>query len=137
MGYTVKLVGEDIFLGESDDGRIMVLDARRPEEKTYFSPMELLLIAAAGCTAIDVSHTLKKMRQNYIEFEVRVNGERREEYPRVYKRVELVYRVKGEDIDPKKVEKAVEMSLGKYCSASITLREAGAELTYKIEVENV
>ena len=135
MGYFIKMIGENLFLGGSDDGRITIVDARKSEERRYFSPMEMLLLAAAGCTAIDVSHTLRKMRQDVKELVVEVDGVRREEYPKIYKKVELVYRVKGINVDRKKVERAVEMSLTKYCSASITLKEAGAELTYRIEVD--
>jgi len=137
MGYYIKMIGEKLFLGGSDDGRLIIVDARKQEEKKYFSPMEMLLLAAAGCTAIDVSHTLKKMRQDVRELVVEVDGERRDEYPRIYKKVGLVYKIKGVNIDKKKAERAVEMSLSKYCSASITLKKAGADLTYKIEIENV
>ena len=96
--------------------------------------MELLLLASAGCTAVDVTHLLRRMRQSFDALEVEVEGERREEYPRIYSRVELIYRVRG-DVDPDRVRRAVELSLERYCSASITLRRAGAELSHRIEVE--
>lgn len=96
--------------------------------------MELLLLAAAGCTAIDVFSLLKKMRQGLEGLEIDVTGERREDHPRIYHKVELVYRVRGA-LNMEKVRKAVELSLQKYCSASITLRRAGAELKYSVEME--
>jgi len=134
MRYSVRLIGRDIFLAKSEDGRLLLIDSRSPEGRHGFSPMELLLIAAAGCTAIDVSRLLGRMKQSVEGLEVEIKGERREDYPRIYRRMEIVYRVKG-DVDPDRVRGAVELSLGKYCSASITLKRAGAEVDYRIEVE--
>jgi putative redox protein len=128
------LVEDGVFLARSKDGRLLIIDARGSEERSGFSPMELLLLAAAGCTAIDIDSSLKKMRQDFRGLEVEICGERREEYPRIYRRVELVYRVKGE-VDLERVRRAVELSLERYCSASITLKRAGAELSYNIEIE--
>ncbi len=135
MRYSVRLIKNGIFLAESEDGRLLLIDSRNPDERRGFSPMELLLIAAAGCMAIDVSRTLDRMKQSFEGLEVEIEGERREDYPRIYRHMEIVYRVKG-DVDPDQVRRAVELSLEKYCSASITLKRAGAEVNYGIEVES-
>lgn len=99
------------------------------------SPMELLLAGVVGCTGIDVVSILQKMRQNIHGVELEIKGTRAEEHPKVYTDVELVYIVRGEDIDPKMVEKAISLSKGKYCSASIMFRQAGVniETSYRIE----
>jgi len=131
--YTVKYLGGYKFIAESDDGRLIIVDGRRKEEKKYFSPMELLLIAAATCSAIDVVSILGKMRKNFRSLRVEIDGKRRDDYPKVYERVTLRYIVDG-DVDRKSVERAVKLSLDKYCSASITLMKAGADFTYDIVV---
>jgi len=133
--FTIRYLGDYIFLAESEDGRLLIIDGRGKDEKKYFSPMELLLVAAATCSAIDVVSILSKMRKDLGSLKVEIEGERRKEYPRIYDKVRVKYIVKG-DLDRKSVEKAVKLSLDKYCSASITLMKAGADLTYEIIVNN-
>lgn len=99
------------------------------------SPTDLLLEAVAGCTAIDVVEILRKGRQPIEGLEVEVSGERRAEPPRRYTRLRLVYRITGE-VDRARAERAVSLSLDKYCSVfhslSPDLRE-GADVTIEIE----
>ncbi len=131
--FTIKYLDNYVFLAESDDGRLIIVDGRKKEEKKYFSPMELLLIAAATCSAIDVVSILRKMRKNFRSLRVEIDGKRRGDYPRIYEKVRVRYIVEG-DVDRESVEKAVKLSLDKYCSASITLMKAGADFTYDIVV---
>lgn len=135
LKYKVRYLEDGVFLVTSDDERLMIIDSRKSDERKFFSPMELLLIAAAGCTAIDIVSILKKMRIEFNRLEVEISGERREDYPKVYKKLDISYHVKGKGVKLEKVKKAVELSLTKYCSASITLKKAGAEVSYEIEVE--
>ncbi len=87
-----------------------------------FRPMELLLVGLAGCTAMDVISILAKKRQDVTAFEVRVNeAERAAEHPRVYTHIVLEYVVTGHNIDQAAVERAVELSETKYCSAQAML----------------
>jgi putative redox protein len=134
MKFRVKYYKEGLFIAESDDGRVLVIDARDRETKKYFSPMELLLVASAGCTAVDVSDILRKMRKEFDELIVEIEGKRRGDYPKIYEEVSINYKVYGDDVSRENVEKAVKLSLDKYCSASITLKRAGARLNYNIEV---
>ena len=131
MGYSIRLFKDNMFIVSSDDGRVAVIDSRDKEYRKYFSPMELILIAVGGCTSVDVVSILNKMRQNIKELEVHVDGRRRREYPKIYEEVTLEYHIKG-DADPDKVKKAIELSMSKYCSASITVRRAGAKVKYRI-----
>ena len=71
------------------------------------SPMEFMLAGVAGCTAVDVVSILKKMRQDVQDLTVFIDGDRAEDYPMVYTDVKIVYTVKGKDIDPTAVEKAI------------------------------
>ncbi len=86
-----------------------------------FRPMELFLMGLAGCTAMDVISILEKKRQNVTGFEVRVTGNRAEEHPRVYTDAHIEYIVRGHGVDPKAVERAIELSQTKYCPAQAML----------------
>ena len=80
------------------------------------SPMIALLMAAAGCTGADVVSILDKMHAGLAQLIVEVEGERREEQPRRYVRLHCRYRLLGQDVDQAKAERAVALSLEKYCS---------------------
>lgn len=97
------------------------------------SPMKLLLLSVAGCTAYDVVLILQKMREPIEGLEVEISGERREEHPRIYKKVHLHYRIKG-NVSEEKAKRAIELSQDKYCSASAHVKLSGAEVTYSFEI---
>lgn len=128
----VKHLVNDLFLAYSDDGRILIIDARK--DRKYFAPMELMLISSAACTAIDVLSILKKMRKNVNELTVEVEGWRRDKPPRIYESINLAYMITGEDISMSDAKKAINLSLSKYCSATITLERAGAKISYNIKL---
>jgi putative redox protein len=98
------------------------------------SPMEMVVLAAGGCTAMDVIDILRKKRQEVTDFEVNVVGYRAEEHPKVFTEIELEYVVRGRNIDPKAVERAIELSLTKYCSVNAMLEKAlKLKHSYRIE----
>jgi len=80
-------------------------------------PMELLLMAVASCSAMDVISILQKRRVENLHLEIEVEGERRDEHPRIYTKIHLKYIVSGKDIKEKDVERAIKLSEEKYCSA--------------------
>lgn len=94
-----------------------------------FSPMEMVLIALAGCTAIDIVEILKKMRKNLEELKVSVEGERNEEFPRYWKKARIHYEAKGKDISEEDLEKAIKLSMTTYCSVAATI-SGKTEITY-------
>jgi putative redox protein len=98
-----------------------------------FSPMELLLVGLAGCTAMDVISILEKKRQEVTNFEVRVSGERATEHPKVFTNILLEYFVTGHHVDPVAVERSVELSATKYCSAAAMLDKV-AKIEHRITV---
>ena len=133
MDVTVKLEWQNglRFEGGREAGPRTRVDG---EGKDAPSPMETLLLALAGCTAADVVEIARKMREP-IEgsaFEVRVEGERAPEPPRRYTRIRLRYRVVGAGLSREKLERAIELSQGKYCSVLHTLRP---DLTVDTELE--
>jgi len=94
-------------------------------------PKPLLLASLAGCTGMDVVSLLKKMRVDYTDLEIKVNGELTKEHPRYYHKIHVTYLLKGIQIDRSKVEKAVILSQERYCGVTAMLRKA-AEITYEI-----
>lgn len=100
------------------------------------SPMEMLLAGAAGCSAIDVISILEKQRQDLKELSVAVTGDReklKEGYS-VYNSIHLHFELSGE-LDEKKVARALELSITKYCSVSKAL-EKGSKITYDFKIKN-
>jgi putative redox protein len=96
-------------------------------------PMELVLAGAAACTAFDVVWILKKARQPVTDCVVDAEVARAAVEPKVFTRLELVYRVAGRGLDPRQVERAVKLSKEKYCSATIMLGKT-AEITTRLEI---
>jgi putative redox protein len=95
-----------------------------PSGPNSASPMELVALASAGCTASDVISILQKKQQQVVEFEVNVVAIRATEHPKVFTEIDLEYVVTGHSIDPKAVERAIELSLTKYCSVNLMLEKA-------------
>jgi putative redox protein len=127
----VTWVEERRFVGQAS-GHALVVDGSA--EKVGPSPMELLLVGLAGCTAYDVVAILEKKRQAVSGLEVKVRAERAEETPRVYTEIEVEYVVRGRDIKAKAVEDAIRLSKEKYCSASIMLgKTAHITTSYQIK----
>lgn len=123
--------GKEAFTGMNKAGVSLQMGGKSAGD--VFSPMELLLVGLAGCTGMDVASILEKKRQNLQEFRVEVRGKRADQPPRVYTQIRVEYLLWGEDLDPVAVERAIELSEEKYCSASIMLG-ATAEIssTYRI-----
>lgn len=134
MEARVTWVEDRRFVGHASSGHAVVLDGSA--EKLGPSPMELLLIGMAGCTAYDVVSILEKKRQDVTGLEVRAQAERAESPPRVYTEIAVEYVVRGRDISPKAVEDAIRLSEEKYCSASVMLgKTARISTSYRIEEE--
>jgi putative redox protein len=87
-------------------------------------PMELLLIALGGCTGMDVVSILKKMRQELTDYQIKIRGERAPEHPRAYTHITVEHIIRGRNLNPELVEKAVRLSETKYCSVLATINKA-------------
>jgi len=116
-GFTLPL-GTDAASGGNNDG---------------FRPLELLGVGLAGCTAMDVISILQKKQQAVTGFEVKVHADRADEHPRVFTHMTVEYVVTGKAIDPAAVDRAVELSVTKYCSAMAMLEKA-VEIEHKITI---
>lgn len=118
---TVHYAGKDLFVGITPSGHAVAIDSSH-KRSTAPTPIELLLIALGSCTAVDVITILQKKREEVRDYKVEVRGERREEYPRSYKRMQVHHIVTGKNISPKSVAQAIELSETKYCSVAATFR---------------
>ena len=122
------------FEGKTTTGHSIVIDAVPPAGSDNGpKPVELLLTALAGCTAMDVLSILQKKREPLQGLEVYVAGTRADEHPRVYRDIEVVYRVRG-NVSPEAVAHAIELSETKYCGVSAMLRPT-ANITTRYEIE--
>ena len=131
----VRLIQDMLFAGTATSGHSLTLDADQEAggHNTGFRPMELLLVAFGGCTGMDVISILRKKRQQVTGLEMNVKGEKTSDYPKIYKEVHVEYVVKGKGVQKEAVERAIGLSLDKYCSVGATLAKAGTIThSYKI-----
>jgi putative redox protein len=132
MKAKITWINGRAFLGESGSGHAVVMDGA-PEaggRNIGVRPMEMLLLGLGGCTAFDVVMILEKSREKISGCEVELEAERALEDPKVFTRVKLIYTLTGTDLKPAAVERAINLSADKYCSASKMF-----EFTAKIEHE--
>jgi putative redox protein len=123
------------FVAESSGHAIVVDGAPGFGRDTGMPPMRLLLLGAAGCSAMDVVHILKnRMHKPLTGLRVEVKAEQAEEHPKVYTRIELKYLVKGQGLKEKDIHRAIELSNTKFCSAAIMLGKT-AEIVTSFEIE--
>ena len=135
MKARVKWVQDRTFLGESGSGHSVVMDGDPAGggRDLGIRPMEALLLGMGGCTAYDVVDILEKSRQAVEDCAIEIEADRAEEIPKVFTKIVVRYIVTGRNLDPKKVERAVNLSAETYCSATIMLGKT-AEITHEIEI---
>jgi putative redox protein len=123
----VHLINGMQFEGTASSGHTLTMDADDASggQNKGFRPMELLLVGFGGCTGMDVISILRKKRQNIAGLEMNVKGERAETHPHVYTDVHIEYVVKGKGVESQAVERAISLTLEKYCSVGATLAKTG------------
>ena len=135
MKARIKWVENVSFMAESGSGHALVMDGA-PEgggRNLGPRPMEVVLMGAGGCTAYDVVHILKKSRANVTDCDVQIEAERADEDPKVFTKIHFHFVVTGRGLKTALVERAVNLSAEKYCSASIMLGKT-ATITHDFEV---
>jgi putative redox protein len=135
MAYQARVTLRSIEDGLRFDGSVggFTVPLDSGPDATAPSPIQTLLIALAGCTAMDVIEILRKKRLEVTAYEVSVSGERRAEHPRVFTGFEIHHRVRGRDIPLRAVEEAARLSDTKYCAVHAML-EPTVPITTTIEV---
>jgi len=136
MKARIKWLDGRAFVGESGSGHAVVMDGA-PEaggRNLGPRPMEMLLLGLGSCTAFDVVMILEKGREKVTSCEVELDAERAPEEPKVFTHVKLNFRLKGKNLKPSAVERAIKLSEEKYCSATAMFRyTAKMETVWTVE----
>ena len=136
MKARVQWLDGRAFVGESGSGHAVVMDGA-PESggrNIGIRPMEMLLIGLGGCTAFDIVMILERMREKVTALDIALEAERAAEDPKVFTAVKLIYKIRGHKLKPANVERAVNLSAEKYCSASIMIGKT-ATITHDFTIE--
>ncbi|MCD6363015.1 MAG: OsmC family protein [Synergistetes bacterium] len=136
MILEVDWLGKMAFKGRGPSGHEVLMDAsiEHGGDEKGIRPIELLPIAAGGCSGMDVVNILSKMRIDLKGLKIKIEAGRREDYPKAYTRMKLIYIFKGMDLPLEKLKRAVELSMEKYCSVLATLKGT-VDIEYEIERE--
>ena len=135
MKMSIKWKDGVSFLGEAESGHSVLMDGA-PEiggRNLGLRPMEMVLMGAGGCTALDVVMILKRGRQEVIDCMVDIEAERATEEPKIFTRIHYHFILTGNNLKPGKVERAINLSAEKYCSASIMLGKT-ATISHDYEI---
>ena len=132
---TVHYAGDEFFIGTTPSGHAQAIDTKG-DRKAAPTPMEMLLVSVAACTAADVISILEKKRQDVTSYSVEVTGTRREEFPRAYTAFHINHIVHGRSVSEKAVADAIKLSDEKYCSVAATVRPTAA-ITTSFEIIEV
>lgn len=118
------------FKVETGSGRSVMLDMLDEQQQGMAaSPMEMLLVALAGCTGISVLSILYKRHMHITGYELRVHGKRAEQHPKVYTEIAIEHHLRGENIGAEWVERAIELSETRYCGVEAMLNKT-ARITH-------
>jgi putative redox protein len=132
---SVRYAGDDMFVGTAPSGAVQLMDAKG-DRHAAMTPLEMLLVAVAGCTAFDVESILKKKRQDVTEYTVEITGIRADDYPRKFTAFHVHHIVHGRSVSEKALADAIELSDTKYCSVAATVRPT-ATITTSYEIVEV
>jgi putative redox protein len=130
---SVRWTGGQTYIGTDSTHHSVVIST--PGEGVGMKPSELLLVALSSCTAVDVVDILSKKRLTLTGLEITASAEQEAEAPWTFRKIHLVYKLRGKDLTEKAVEQAIALSEEKYCSVAATVR-GKAEITYSFELIN-
>lgn len=124
------------FVGTDSSKHSVVISAQDEDNGTGMRPLDMLLVALGGCTAMGVVHMLQAKRQDLLDFEINISGEQDDEPPRSFNNIHIEYIAKGRGIKEKALTDAIKLSLEKYCSVSGTIK-GKAEITTSYQIIEV
>lgn len=131
MKAEVKWAGDELFIGVSESGHSIVLDANGGAIAP--SPLENILISLGGCSSVDVISILQKARQDILDCKVEINATRVDSVPRLFSDIHLHFVITGNNVNEKHVERAVNLSADKYCSVALMLNKS-VKITHDYKV---
>lgn len=136
MECNVQWTGNGMsFLARTGSGHLVAMDGAPGGGGHNLAPrpMEMVLVGTGGCTAYDVVLILKRGRHDVRGCEVEISAQRAESDPKVFTRIELKFKVRGRNLNRDAVERAVQLSHEKYCSATAMLAKT-AEISHAVEI---
>ena len=125
LGFEAEVDGHKIYMDSSME---------HGGKNTGPRPKPLMMVALASCTGMDVASILKKMKVDFEDFSIEVEGDVTEDHPKRFEGMKVIYRLKGKDINRKNVEKAVKLSAERYCGVSANYEKA-FPITHEIIIE--
>ncbi|MBA6357099.1 MULTISPECIES: OsmC family protein [unclassified Colwellia] len=131
MKASVKWMGEELFMGTSQSGHTIVLDANAGASAP--SPLENVLISLGACSSVDVVSILDKSRQNVSGCKVDIEAKRVDSVPKLFSDIHLHFVITGQEVSAKHVERAVKLSADKYCSVALMLHNT-VRITHDFEI---
>jgi putative redox protein len=130
---TASWKGEMTFVGQNALGGTVQMGPL--EGNPGVGPMQMLLVAVAGCTGTDIVSILQKKHASLTDMQIRVSGKRADDYPMIWTQIHITYLIWGDGIKPKDVEQAIDLSENKYCSVGIMLGKS-AKITSEYRILN-
>jgi putative redox protein len=134
MKAEIKWVGDELFMGTSESGHTIVLDANAGALAP--SPLENVLISLGACSSVDVVSILEKARQNIKGCKVEITAKRVDSVPKLFSAIHLHFIIDGNDISEKHVARAVNLSADKYCSVALMLNKS-VDISHDFEIRTV
>ena len=131
MQATIKWQHDMVFSCSTDSGKTITMDGNGE----HITPMESVLLAVGACSSVDVVEIMKKARQDIIDCQCELTAERAENPPRVFTSIHATYRVKGNNLSEKHLQRAVSLSTEKYCSVMLMLKN-NVDITTSYEIES-
>jgi putative redox protein len=138
MKAILKQVEGLSLVGKSDSNHWVAMDSIKTfgGAEAATKPMELVLLGLGGCTSMDVLSILKKMREDIRDYDLEMDADRAEGHPAVFTKIHLHYIFYGKNINKDNVDKAIDLSMNKYCSASAMLKKS-VDMTWDFEIKEV
>jgi len=121
MKIVTTMVEDEVYESINENGNKLSIDMREPSLKNAQSPPELLLSAVAGCGAVDIVLMLKKRRKTITKFTIETTGDRKDDHPKRFTKINCKYVLESPDVNEEEFEKAAALSLEKYCTVAATL----------------
>jgi putative redox protein len=130
----VRWGGGGSFSASDSDGHVSLIQTHSEKDAKALSPSQLFLASMGACSAVDLVTILSKRRKKLESLNVTVEGERAEGFPARYTKISLLYRVKGEGIEMEELKRALNLSMEKYCSFALTVKNsAPVEWSFRVE----
>jgi len=132
----IQYAGDEFFIATTPSGHAQTVDVKSGR-KAAAGPLELFLAGLGSCTAADVISILHKKREKVTDYRIEIHSERRDQYPRSFRRIELKHILRGVNLSAESVQRAIELSTEKYCSAVATVRPTAEVVTsYEIHPDD-